>query len=53
MNIEDVFRAIFWTLLVSVFLIRFWFGIATLNQRNRNVRATSRGATRNPVAARL
>jgi len=26
MNIEDVFRAVFWTLLVSMFLMRFWFG---------------------------
>ena len=27
MNIEDVFRAVFWTLLVSMFLMRFWFGM--------------------------
>lgn len=26
MNIEDVFDAIFWTLLVSMLLMRFWFG---------------------------
>jgi hypothetical protein len=26
MNIEDVFRAVFWTLLVLMFLMRFWFG---------------------------
>jgi protein-S-isoprenylcysteine O-methyltransferase Ste14 len=26
MNTEDVFRAIFWTLLASMFLMRLWFG---------------------------
>ena len=27
MNAEEVFKAVFWTLLVSMFLLRFWFGI--------------------------
>jgi protein-S-isoprenylcysteine O-methyltransferase Ste14 len=26
MNTEEVFNAIFWTLLISMFLMRFWFG---------------------------
>jgi protein-S-isoprenylcysteine O-methyltransferase Ste14 len=26
MNTEEIFKAVFWTLLVSMFLLRFWFG---------------------------
>jgi protein-S-isoprenylcysteine O-methyltransferase Ste14 len=42
MNIEDVFRAVFWMLLVSMFLMRFWFGLGVWRTGER-IRA-ERGA---------
>jgi protein-S-isoprenylcysteine O-methyltransferase Ste14 len=44
MNTEDVFRAIFWTLLVLMFLMRFWFGFRVWRTGER-IRA-ERGALR-------
>jgi protein-S-isoprenylcysteine O-methyltransferase Ste14 len=42
MNTEDVFSAIFWTLLVLMFLMRFWFGFRVW-QTGERIRA-ERGA---------
>src|SRR5687768_12660924 len=52
MNTEEVFKAIFWTLLVSMFLMRFWFGFRVWRQGER-IRAERGALQREGLWARV
>jgi protein-S-isoprenylcysteine O-methyltransferase Ste14 len=52
MNTEDVFLAVFWTLLVSMFLLRFWFAFRVWRTGER-IRAQHDALKREGVWARV
>ena len=52
MNTEEVFKAIFWVLLVSMFLMRFWFGFLVWRKGER-IRAERGALEREGLWARV